>query len=142
MKHFFVDTNVIIDVISDRKPFSQSAAILFDYSEKRKIKLFVSALSYSHIYYIVKKITSHKEMLKILRDLESVTETLDVTKEIIAASLHTGFKDFEDAIQYNTACSNKKVNAIITRNGKDYKSSNLPVLTAEEALSIIESRGE
>jgi predicted nucleic acid-binding protein len=50
MKHLFLDTNVIIDVLADRKPFSESAAILFDYAEKGKINIYISALSYSNIY--------------------------------------------------------------------------------------------
>ena len=139
MTYFFVDTNVIIDFIADRKPFSKAAAKLFDYSEKGKVKLFISSLSYSNIYYVVKKATSHKEMIAILRELESMTETVDVTKSIIKSSLSSDFKDFEDAIQYHTAISNKKISAIVTRDTKDYKNSNLAVLSPEEAISLIES---
>lgn len=75
----------------------------------------------------------------ILRDMEALTETLDVTKETISKSLLTDFKDFEDSVQYLTALSNPKTDAIVTRNGKDYKKSELAVLTPEESLSIIES---
>lgn len=139
MTNIFVDTNVIIDFIADRKPFSKSAAKLFDYSEKGKVKLFISALSYSNVYYVVKKATSHKKMIKILNELESMTETLDVTKAIIKASLVSDFKDYEDAIQYCTAVSNKKISAIVTRNTKDYKTSNLAVVTPDEVISLIES---
>lgn len=139
MKNLFLDTNIIIDTLADRKPFSISGAKLFDYAENGKINLFISALSFSNIYYIVRKTCPHKEMLTILRDLEAITETLNVTKQIISKSLHSDFKDFEDAIQYQTALSNKKITAIVTRNGKDFKKSELAILTPEEALSIIES---
>jgi predicted nucleic acid-binding protein len=139
MTYFFIDTNVIIDFIADRKPFSKAAAKLFDYSEKGKVQLFISSLSYSNIYYVVKKATTHKEMITILRELESMTETVDVTKSIIQSSLSSDFKDFEDAIQYYTAISNKKISAIITRDTKDYKNSNLAVLSPEEAVSLVES---
>lgn len=139
MKYFFLDTNVIIDFIADRKPFSKAAARLFDYSEKDKVKIFISSLSYSNIYYVVKKATSHKEMISILRELESMTETIDVTKSIIKSSLSSDFKDFEDAIQYFTAISNKKTTAIVTRDTKDYKNSQLAVLSPEEAVSLIEN---
>jgi len=80
-------------------------------------------------------------MISLLKDLESLTETLDVTKEIIAKSLTTDFKDFEDSIQYNTALANKKISAIVTRNVKDYKGSKLTVLTPDEAQSAIEHGG-
>lgn len=139
MTYVFLDTNVIIDFIADRKPFSKAAAKLFDFSEKGKVKIFISSLSYSNIYYVVKKATSHKAMITILRDLESMTETLDVTKSVIKSSLSSDFKDFEDAIQYYTAISNKKTTTIVTRDTKDFKNSELAVMTPEEAISLIEN---
>lgn len=138
MKNLFLDTNIIIDVIANRKPFSFPAARLLNHSENGKVNLFISALSYSHIYYIVKKTSSHKEMLTILRDLEGVTGTLNVTKEIISSALHSDFNDFEDAIQYNTALASGAVDAIVTRDIRGYKKSRLTVLTPDEALGIIE----
>jgi predicted nucleic acid-binding protein len=60
MKHFFLDTNVIIDLLIDREPSSEPVAQLFEYAEKGKITLYVSALSYSNIYYILRKTCTHK----------------------------------------------------------------------------------
>jgi predicted nucleic acid-binding protein len=139
MKNFFIDTNVIIDLYQDRKPFADAAAFLFDLSEKRKIKLFISALSYSHVYYVIKKNKTHKEMLAMLHDLEATTETLDVTQKIVSKSIASDFTDFEDALQYQTAISKNNIDAIVTRNGKDYKKSILAVLTPLEALNMIEN---
>ena len=137
MTHLFLDTNILIDVLANREPFAESAAKLFDLAEKGKVTLMISALSYSNIYYIIKKNCTHKELISLLRDLEALTETLDVTKEIIFKSLSSEFKDFEDSIQYYTALSNKKVSVIVTRNVKDYKGSKLSVLTPDEVLSAI-----
>jgi len=139
MIYLFLDTNVVIDFIADRKPFSKAAAKLFDHSEKGKVKLFISSLSYNNIYYVVKKATTHKEVIEILRELELMTETVDVTKSIVKLALASNFKDFEDAIQYYTAVSNKKIMAIVTRDSKDYKNSNLAILTPEEAVSLAEN---
>ncbi len=138
MKNFFLDTNVVIDILADRTPFSVYTAKLFDYAEKGKVKLYLSALSYSNIYYIIKKTCTHKEMVIMLKDLEAITQMLDVTKSIVSKSLHSEFKDFEDAIQYHTALSYKKMDAIVTRNGKDYKRSTMAILTPEEALSVLQ----
>lgn len=139
MKNLFLDTNVIIDTLADRKPFSKAGANLFEYAEKGKVNLFISSLTYANIYYIIRKSCTHKELISTLRDLESIIETVDVTKQIISKSLQSEFKDFEDSIQYHTALSNKKITAIVTRNGKDFKKSDLAILTPEEAISIIES---
>ncbi len=139
MKHFLLDTNVVIDLLTDRRPFSLVAAKLFDNSEKGKVKLYLTAVSYNNTYYIVRKLTSHKETIKILKELESLTETIDTTKEAIKNALESEFKDFEDAIQYFTSKTNKKLDAIITRNISDYKLSKISVLTPEEAVGLVES---
>jgi len=137
MKHFLLDTNVVIDFLTDRRSFSMEAAQLFDYSEKGKVKIYLTAVSYNNIYYIVKKLTSHKETIKILKGLEALTETIDTSRLAIKQALDSEFKDFEDAIQYFTAKSSKKMDAIVTRNVLDFKLSKIPILTPEEALSMI-----
>ena len=139
MKNLFLDTNVIIDFIADRNPFSDTASILFDLAERKHIRLFISALSYSNIYYIIRKNCSHKEMLNILQDLETIVETMDVTKKIIFNALKSDFSDFEDAIQYYTASSNNRIEAIITRDTKDYRKSEIAIFSPDEVLKIIEN---
>jgi hypothetical protein len=49
-------------------------------------------------------------------------------------SLHADFTDFEDAIQYFSALSNKNIKCIVTRNSKDFKKSKLPVMITGEFL--------
>jgi hypothetical protein len=57
----------------------------------------------------------------------------------IKKSIKSDFKDFEDAIQYNCAKSLSKIDFIVTRDTKDFKSSSLPILTPKEAVSLVES---
>jgi len=135
----FLDTNVLIDFLADRRPFSLDAARLFNYSLKGKIKIYISAVSYNNIYYILRQSLSHNETIKLLEKLNDWTEMIDVSKDIIKKSIQSGFKDFEDAIQYNCALTIKKIEFIVTRDAKDFKASTLPILTPKEANSLIES---
>ena len=139
MKQIFLDTNVIIDFLADRKPFSISAAKIFNYAVSSKVKLYISAVSYNNIYYILRQSFSNVETLKLLDELSEMTEVADVTSSVIKKSLKSELKDFEDAIQYNCALSLNKIDFIVTRDTKDYRKSILPVMNPEEALSIIES---
>lgn len=139
MKHFLLDTNIVIDFLTDRKPFSIVAAQLFDYSEKGKVKLHLTGVSYNNIYYILKKLTSHKETIRVLKEVADITNTIDTTGDVIKKALDSEFKDFEDAIQYYTARTDKKIDCIVTRNIVDLKLSKIPVLTPEEAVGLIES---
>jgi len=138
MTQLFLDTDAVIDLLTKRQPHYLAVAKLFDLLERGKVKLYISALSYSNIYYIIRKLNSHQDALASLRQLEYFLETLDVTKDIISASLNSDFKDFEDAIQYHTALSNNMISMIVTRNLKDYKRSLLKVLTPAEAVMLIE----
>lgn len=135
MKGLFLDTNVIIDVLANRMPHAHAATRLFDLAVKGKANLFISALSYSNIYYIIHKTTTHKKLISVLQDLYDITETLEVSDKIIGAALKSGFDDFEDAVQYHTALSSKKVNAIVTRDLKGFQKSELSVLTPDEAVA-------
>jgi len=139
MKSIFIDTNVIIDFFANRKPFSIEAALLFNYSFNKKINIYISAVSYNNIYYILRQSCSHTETIKMLTELNEWTDTVDVSKDIINKSLKSNFKDFEDAIQYNCAKSLKKIDFIVTRDTKDFKTSSIPILTPNEAVTVIES---
>lgn len=139
MKHAFLDTNIIIDFLADRKPFSLQAAKLFNFSLTGNVKIYISAVSYNNTYYILRQFQSNAETLRLLNELFVMTEIADVTKSIIEKALKSDFKDFEDAIQYHCALSLGKIDFIITRNTKDFKKSTITVITPEEAVSILEN---
>jgi predicted nucleic acid-binding protein len=139
VKHIFLDTNVLIDFLADRQPLSLEAAKLFNYSFTNKVTLYVSVITYNNIYYILRRSSSHLDSIKILSELQEWTETIAVTKEIIRKSLTSDFRDFEDAIQYNSAKSLSKIDCIVTRDTKDYKISSISIFTPKEALTIIEN---
>lgn len=139
MINFFLDTNIIMDFLTDRKPFSSLAGKLFDYSEKGEVTLYLSAVSYSNIYYVVRKVSSHKETIKILSRLEEMTEIIDTTSSTIKNAINSEFKDFEDALQYYSAKLNTNINGIVTRNGGDFKYCTISILTPEEAIRFVES---
>jgi hypothetical protein len=125
-----------MDFLTDRKPFSNLAGKLFDYSEKGEVKLYLSAVSYSNIYYFVKKMSSHKDAIRILNRLE---EIIDTSKSTIKNALGSEFKDFEDVIQYFSAKLNSNINGIVTRNAGDFKHSTISILTPEEVINFVES---
>ena len=139
MKIIFLDTNVIIDFLADRRPFSLTAAEIFNASLSGYVKIYISSVSYNNIYYILRQSLSHNETLKLLEALSEMTEIVDVTKTVIKKSLKSEFKDFEDAIQYNCALTVSKLDFIVTRDSKDFKKSTLPVMNPQEAVGIINS---
>jgi predicted nucleic acid-binding protein len=123
--------------LADRKPFSASATSIFDLAVKKRIKLFISAISYNNIYYIIQRENkSHKKTIALLELLSEDCTILDTTKAILQNAMQADFKDFEDAIQYYSAKSHNGIHAIITRNPKDFSIKDLSILSPEEAISF------
>lgn len=135
MKQVFMDTNIVIDFLANRQPFAMDAAKLFDLAVNGKVRIFIAAVSYNNIYYILRQSMSGNATLRLLEELADMTEITDVTAAVIRQSLKTDFKDYEDAIQYHSALSIPDLDFIVTRNTKDFKKSKLAVLTPTEALA-------
>jgi len=133
-----IDTNIILDFFLKREPFYQDACKILSLSENKKIKTYITTLSYSNIYYILRQLESHEIVVGSLTKLSKITEMLNVTSNTIKLALDSDFNDFEDAIQYFACFQNKRINLIITRNVKDYKSSKLIVLTSEDYIKSIQ----
>jgi len=135
MENVFIDTDVIIDFLIDRKPFSVEAAGLFTLIDQKKMRGYVSGLTICNLYYVLRKAGSHKKVLKSLRDLSDLVDILKIDNDIIKTALSSDFKDFEDSVQYFTAREYTKMDCIITRNVKDFTGTELPVMTPQSFLA-------
>ena len=139
MTDIFIDTDVIIDFLIDREPHSREAAIIFTLVEQKKLKGFVSSLTFSNLYYVLRKIESHNKVIAKLDSISRLLTILKVDQQTIKYAISSGFTDFEDGIQYYCARDFRKIDVIITRNIKDYKSSDIPVMTPAEYLKMVSS---
>mgnify|MGYP003336931676 FL=1 len=74
---------------------------------------------------------------KLLVKLKTLVTVLPVNDKIIALALESDFNDFEDAIQYHVARENN-INTLLTRNLRDFKKSQIVILTAQQFLKSID----
>lgn len=139
MDKIFADTDICLDLLSERKPFYHAAAKIFTLADERKIKLCVSALSFSVLDYLLKQQLNNTQSRQVLLKFKSMISVLTVNEKIIELALASEFTDFEDAIQYYTATDNG-IKLILTRNLRDYKKSQIPVITAEGYLQSLKLR--
>jgi predicted nucleic acid-binding protein len=135
----FLDTNVVLDLLGEREPFYNSAAKIATLADKRIIHIVVSALTYSTVYYLLSRFEDTVQVKEKLRKFKVISEISDLTDEIIDIGLSSRFKDFEDSLQYYCAIK-KDCNILITRNAKDFKESDIPVLSPDEYLSIMKTK--
>ncbi|NJM79804.1 MAG: PIN domain-containing protein [Flavobacterium sp.] len=134
-----IDTDVILDFFFDREPFSENAAKILSLCEKKAIIGYVTPVIISNVYYLLSQKGKQDKVIEKLKILVSILEVLEIDKNSILAALHSDFKDFEDALQNYAAEQNKDIKLIITRNTKDYKKSELPIMNPDEFLKYFQS---
>lgn len=143
MTGLLVDTNIVLDLLTMREPFYDSAARLFSLADKKRLKISVTSLTFANTNYVLSRVKSSKEAREVLRQFRILVHVLSLDNKIIDLALNdTLFKDFEDGLQYYSAIENHQ-DIIITRDLEDFKHSTIPVMTAEEYIRLreIEARG-
>jgi predicted nucleic acid-binding protein len=133
MKHYLVDTNVVIDMLLNRED-ADAACAVFDGAERGEYVLHICALSFTTMFYSLRKILSREQRIDVLRQLNDAFEVSEVDQTVITRALHSDWKDFEDAVQNYAAVADPRVSAIITRNVKDFRNSELEVLDSLDFL--------
>jgi predicted nucleic acid-binding protein len=107
---------------------------LFTLADENEVNLYISSLTFANTHYVLSKELNADETRKVLIKFKLLMKILPLDDRILELALSSDFKDFEDGIQYYTALENK-LEIIITRNKKDFKTAKLPVLTAKEYLN-------
>ncbi len=131
MDKVLIDTDVFMDFFYDRKPFSIYATELLNLCAEMQIKGYTTPVIISNVYYLLRKTAQHQTVVDRIKQLISFITIITIEKNAVMNSLNSEFKDFEDALQCSAAIENGQINTIITRNIKDYKKSELAVLTPE-----------
>lgn len=130
----FLDTNILLDVLAERKPFYQDSMRIWTMAESGKLAAQVSVLSFANCYYIVHKFAGKNKAEKALKLIRDIATPVDFTAQILNQSIGAGFNDFEDAVQYHSAV-HAQAKFLITRNTAHFPRSSLPVLSPAEFLA-------
>ena len=136
MKKIFVDTNILLDLLFQRRGFFLDAKRLFNYSKSRNIDIFISAISINTIYYLLQKKFTKEHSKHLLEYIYDITDILPFDENIIFLAHQSSFKDLEDAFQYFTA-KEHHIPFLITRNIKDFAVDDLSVLSPQQFLEIM-----
>ncbi|MDE6295279.1 MAG: PIN domain-containing protein [Muribaculaceae bacterium] len=131
MKNIFLDTNFIIDYFV-REDFNGEAEKLLELGAGQNLKFFISYLSVANFAYIMRKMPQ-EQLMEIIFRICSLFHVVNNTRDQILRNLKSGFKDFEDGLQYQCAIA-AKCDCIITRNKRDFVNLEIPVMSAGEFL--------
>ncbi|MFL0684503.1 MAG: type II toxin-antitoxin system VapC family toxin [Algoriphagus aquaeductus] len=134
MNRYFLDTNILLDFLGNRHPFGKYALEIFNKSLLKEWELWTSDNSILTSYYIIsKEIGEAESRIKISR-LINFLEIQPTQKAHIQQALDSNFKDLEDGVQHFCASSIPVLEGIITRNKKDFKTSQIPVFEPWEVV--------
>jgi|BioPla2DNA2_1021312.scaffolds.fasta_scaffold04796_6 predicted nucleic acid-binding protein len=132
----FLDTNVVLDILDDTRPFAKEGLLIFQAAEERQFRIVLTSQSVVDSAYIMR---GHplEQFKKSLKKIVEVGVILPITDMEILRALKSDCPDFEDALQIACAESNT-VNILVTNNKKDFERfTDLPVYTSKEFVMRI-----
>jgi predicted nucleic acid-binding protein len=130
----FIDTNILIDFLGDRKPYSKFAIEIFKAAEQKTITLYATTHSLATTHYLLKKYIDEKKLRQILEGLLEYLNIVPIDEHIFRQGLKSRHKDFEDALQMIAASGIPGITCIVTRNLKDFKHSEVEVVSPDELV--------
>ena len=130
----FIDTNVLMDVLLQRRPFVAESRKVWFLAERGKVVGLVSALSFPNIYFVVRKTRGADTAASMMTLLRDTFTAVPLDKQVLNQAIDAKFSDFEDAIQYYSALR-ADVECLLTRNVDHFPDSGLRVISPEEFLA-------
>jgi predicted nucleic acid-binding protein len=133
------DTNIVLDVLLDREPFSSAAAKLFSKVESGEISGYVCATTITTIHYLARKVIGADSAIEEINKLLKLFEVAPVNRAVLDSALSSDFQDFEDAVLHESA-TYREAQGIVTRDLAGFKGSKINVYSPEELLLLLESK--
>ena len=134
-----IDTNVIVDALTSREPWKESAEKIFLMAANRIMEVYITASSATDIYYLVRKYLHSTEQAKqVMGKLFSLMGILTVTEDECVDALASAVSDYEDAVIERTAVK-ADMDYIITRNVKDYQGAMIKVMRPDDFSALMEA---
>lgn len=129
-----IDTNVVLDLLLEREPFVENAILLFEQIEQGNLEGYIAATTITNIFYIVRKTEGREVAIAAVNRLLIGLQFCAVDRQTIETALSLALKDFEDSIQLACAMLSQ-LDAIVTRDRKDFIGSKLPIYSPTELLN-------
>jgi predicted nucleic acid-binding protein len=129
-----LDLNVLLDVFLNRAAWVADSAAVVQANHDGRITAHVSANAIPTIYYIVRRQTDKARALTVVDECLGAFTIIPVAETTLALARTWPGNDYEDNIQIASAVE-ASLDAIVTRNPRDFSGSPMPVLTPADLLA-------
>ena len=136
MKRVLFDTNVVLDVLLDRRPHVEASAAAWAAIETGNTEGMLAAHAVTTIHYLVQKEMGSVRARRIVSDLLRVFGVAAVNGAVVQEALQSPSSDFEDAV---TAAAARLAGCecIVTRDPKGFRASPVRALTPEAVQPLL-----
>ena len=133
-----LDTDVNLDFILARQPFFTNAKEIFIQIAQNNVDAFITSITPINIFYIGRKEIGRSKVLQEIQKLLQIVQICGTDLTILQNALISPITDYEDAVQHECAVA-ENLDAIVTRNTKDYKNSTVKVYSPTEFLQFLQT---
>jgi predicted nucleic acid-binding protein len=133
-----VDTDVTLDFVIQRQPFFVEADEIFLRCSNGEFEAYICDITPINIFYIGRKELGRDKTIRAIDDLLKITKICTVNLTILQSALTSQITDYEDAVQHECAAQ-ENLDAIVTRNAKDYKNATVKVYSPKEFLQVLQN---
>ena len=134
-----LDTDVILDLFLERATFADDAAVLWEANEQGRYQAYVSAMTPVNLFYVARKLKGAASARQAVMEILAALRVCPLDLVVLQSALTLPFADYEDAVQHASA-TGSQLDAIVTRNVKDYAAATLPVFSPADFVKQLPTR--
>lgn len=131
----YLDTAVVLDLLSGIQPYGSDAEQVFRLIADRKVTGFVSAAAYQQLGAVLEGAMPPAAARARLRDLQQLLEAVPMDDKLITAALYSETAGFAESLQLACALRVRNAHALITRNTKAFRNKDIRILTPKEFIN-------
>ena len=133
-----LDNDVILDFLLVRQPFFLQTDEIFVRLQNKEFRAYISTITPINAFYTTRKEKGKETALKAVEGLLKLVEVCRTNKSVLQNAFTLNFNDYEDAVQCASAIA-ENLDAIVTRNTKDYINSSVKVYSPIEFLQFLQT---
>lgn len=131
----FIDTNVILDVLTDREPWFTDSAAVLSLLDDPGVEGLVAAHTVTTLFYLASRYLGRQRTASVLLDLLDHVTVTPLDQDLLLRALSLGLEDMEDAVQ-GISAQRAEANYLVTRNPSDFPTTLVSVVTPQQLLAI------
>ena len=131
-----LNTNVILDALLDRQPWSADANALWQAHLNNQFAAHITATSLTDIFYISRRHANRDRAWLAVQACLDQLYVISVGFNELQMAATFGDSDFEDNLQIACAMT-AQLDMIVTRDFSGFATSSIPVLTPQQMLATL-----